>query len=91
MDCGTKQYSGPAQQHRRNQAVPLGGILYNDFSFLLQPPAHAGFSRSDFSTLKMEAIRSSETSVKQDLYGATSQNTAFFIVIAVKISNLTRI
>jgi hypothetical protein len=29
----------------------------------LQPPAHAGFSLADFSTLKMEAIRSSETSV----------------------------
>jgi hypothetical protein len=29
----------------------------------LQPPAHAGSSRADFSTLKMEAIRSSETSV----------------------------
>jgi hypothetical protein len=30
----------------------------------LQPPAHAGSSLADFSTLKMEAIRSSETSVK---------------------------
>jgi hypothetical protein len=29
----------------------------------LQPPAHAGSSFADFSTLKMEAIRSSETSV----------------------------
>jgi hypothetical protein len=29
----------------------------------LQPPAHAGSSHTDFSTLKMEAIRSSETSV----------------------------
>jgi hypothetical protein len=28
-----------------------------------QPPAHAGSSFADFSTLKMEAIRSSETSV----------------------------
>jgi hypothetical protein len=28
-----------------------------------QPPAHAGSSLADFSTLKMEAIRSSETSV----------------------------
>jgi hypothetical protein len=31
--------------------------------FSLQPPAHAGSSLADFSTLKMEAIRSSETSV----------------------------
>jgi hypothetical protein len=29
----------------------------------LQPPAHAGSSLANFSTLKMEAIRSSETSV----------------------------
>jgi hypothetical protein len=29
----------------------------------LQPPAHAGSSHADFSTLKMEAIRSSEMSV----------------------------
>jgi hypothetical protein len=29
----------------------------------LQPPAHAGSSHADFSTLKMEAICSSETSV----------------------------
>jgi hypothetical protein len=31
--------------------------------FRLQPPAHAGSSLADFSTLKMEAMRSSETSV----------------------------
>jgi hypothetical protein len=31
--------------------------------YTLQPPAHAGSSLADFSTLKMEAIRSSETSV----------------------------
>jgi hypothetical protein len=30
----------------------------------LQPPAHAGSSLTDFSTLKMEAIRSSEASVQ---------------------------
>jgi hypothetical protein len=29
----------------------------------LQTPAHAGSSLADFSTLKMETIRSSETSV----------------------------
>jgi hypothetical protein len=29
----------------------------------LQPPAHAAASLADFSTLKMEAIRSSETLV----------------------------
>jgi hypothetical protein len=45
------------------------------------------FLACGFSTLKMEAIRSSET---QDLHGATSQKTAFFIVTAVKTSNLTK-
>jgi hypothetical protein len=39
--------------------------------------------------LMMEAIYSSQTSVLQDLHGVTSQKTAFFIVAAVKISNLT--
>jgi hypothetical protein len=35
-----------------------------EFSFCsLQPPAQAGSSLADFSTLKMEAIRSSERSV----------------------------
>jgi hypothetical protein len=38
----------------------------------------------NFSTLKMEEIRSSETSATQDLHGATSQKTASFIVTAVK-------
>jgi hypothetical protein len=39
------------------------------------------FSLVDFSTLKMEAIRYSETSV----HGATSQKTVFFIVTVGKI------
>jgi hypothetical protein len=34
------------------------------WSVELQLPAHAGSSLVDFSTLKMEAIRSSETSVQ---------------------------
>jgi hypothetical protein len=57
----------------------------------LQPPAHAGSSLADFSTLKMEAIRSSETSGRSTifLHGATSQKTTFFIVTAVKTSTLT--
>jgi hypothetical protein len=42
-----------------------------------------------YSTLKMEAICSSETWLTQYLHGATSQKTAFFIVTAVKNSNLT--
>jgi hypothetical protein len=46
---------------------------------------------ADFSTLKMEAICSSETSVHTNLHGATSQKTVYFTVTAVKTSNLTRI
>jgi hypothetical protein len=37
----------------------------------------------------MEAIRSPETSVLKESRGVTSQKTAFFIAIAVKISNFT--
>jgi hypothetical protein len=44
----------------------------------LQPPAHSGSSLADFSTLKMEAIRSPKRRFTQDLHGATSQKTAFF-------------
>jgi hypothetical protein len=39
-------------------------FFIGDFQFCsLQPPAHADYSLEDFSTLKMEAILSSETSV----------------------------
>jgi hypothetical protein len=38
-------------------------FLYIHAVVRLQPPAHAGSSLADFCTLKMEAIRSSETSV----------------------------
>jgi hypothetical protein len=40
-------------------------------------------------TLKIEAIRSSETYVLQEPHGVTSQKTAFFLVTARKTSNLT--
>jgi hypothetical protein len=40
-------------------------------------------------TLMMDAIRSSDTSVLKQSHGVASQKTAFFIVTAVKISNLT--
>jgi hypothetical protein len=45
---------------------------------LCEHVAAAGSSLADSSTLKMEAIRSSETSVHTKLHGATSQKTAFF-------------
>jgi hypothetical protein len=38
----------------------------------------------------MEALDYSETSVLTKTHGVTSQKTAFFIVTAVKISNLTK-
>jgi hypothetical protein len=37
-------------------------LVVSDWWLSLQPPAHAGSPLADFSTLKMEAIRSSETS-----------------------------
>jgi hypothetical protein len=40
-------------------------------------------------TLMMEALSSSETWVLQQPYGVASQKTTFFIVPAVKTSNLT--
>jgi hypothetical protein len=40
-------------------------------------------------TLMMEALSSSETSVITEPYGVTFQKTAFFLVTAVKTSNLT--
>jgi hypothetical protein len=49
----------------------------------------ADSSLADFSTLMMEVIRSPKRRYTQDLQGATSQKTAFFIVTAMKTSNLT--
>jgi hypothetical protein len=40
-------------------------------------------------TLIMEAINSFETSVLKEPHGVTSQKTSFFIVTAVKTSNLS--
>jgi hypothetical protein len=37
--------------------------VYSCFGGTSQPTGHGGFSLADFSTLKMEAIRSSEMSV----------------------------
>jgi hypothetical protein len=41
--------------------------------------------------LMREALSSSETSALQEPHGVTSQKTPFFIVTAVKTSNLTRL
>jgi hypothetical protein len=47
----------------KNQQLIILIFVVFDCQLNLQPPAHAGSSLADFSTLKMEAIRSSETSV----------------------------
>jgi hypothetical protein len=41
----------------------FGRTYVFDWWLSLQPPAHSGSSLADFSTLKMDAIRSSETLV----------------------------
>jgi hypothetical protein len=52
--------------------------------------SHVVPSASILVTLMMVTIHSSETSVLQEPYGATSQKTAFFIVTAVRTSSLTQ-
>jgi hypothetical protein len=44
------------------RSTSLYNFLHHITSSVLQPPAHAGSSLVDFSTLKMEAIRYFETS-----------------------------
>jgi hypothetical protein len=46
--------------------------------------AHAGSSLAGFCTLKMEAIRSSETPVHTRLHGTTSHKTPFFNIVSVQ-------
>jgi hypothetical protein len=57
------------------------GLLLTDVWYIFRP--------NIFSLLKMEATRSSETSFLQGTHWTTSLKTAFFLVIAVKTSNLT--
>jgi hypothetical protein len=47
-----------------------------------------GSSLVDFSTLKMERFVPPIRRLTQDVHSATSQKTAFFVVTAVKTSNL---
>jgi hypothetical protein len=54
---------------------------------VLQLPAHAGFSLADFSTLKMEAIRSSETSVQSST--STRRHTPEDGILLIHISSCT--
>jgi hypothetical protein len=45
----------------------VGFEVFTAVTMKLQVPAHAGSSLADFSTLKMEAIRSPETSVQSTI------------------------
>jgi hypothetical protein len=55
----------------------------------LQPPARAGPSLADFSSVKMGQYVPPKRRSTQDLHGATSQKTTFFVVTPVKILKLT--
>jgi hypothetical protein len=88
----------PCPARIRNHTVQLVASRYTAWAILLgvfdwwlslQPPAHAGCSLADFSTLKMEAIRSSETSVYAISTRRRIPEDGFFIVTVVKTSNLT--
>jgi hypothetical protein len=61
--------------------------LYSVFRLLVT--AHVVPSSLILSNLMIVAISSSETSVLIERHGGTFQKTAFFIVTAVKTSNLT--
>jgi hypothetical protein len=54
-----RHFGGTYCLHLQGRKIRERGAL----GYRLQPSAHAGSSLADFSTLKMEAIRSSETSV----------------------------
>jgi hypothetical protein len=54
----------------------------------VQPPAHAGSSLADFLPWRWRRYVNPKRRFTQDLQGATSQKTTFFIVTAVKTSNL---
>jgi hypothetical protein len=70
--CVNRRFGGTYRLHLQGRKIslsmwlqtePLSQLGVFDWWLSLQPPAHAGSSLADFSTLKMEAIRSSETSV----------------------------
>jgi hypothetical protein len=58
--CVNRRFRGTYRLHLQGTKIRPGGT---SLSRCLQPPAHAGSSLADFCTLKMEAIRSSKTSV----------------------------
>jgi hypothetical protein len=56
--CVNRCFGGTYRLHLQGRKIRERGIRNS-----LQPPAHAGSSLANFSTLKMEPIRSSEKSV----------------------------
>jgi hypothetical protein len=63
-----------------------GRIIQSGFS--LQPPAHAGSSHADFLPWIWRRYIPPKRRFTQDLHGTASQKTAFFMVTAMKTSNL---
>jgi hypothetical protein len=74
---------GNLLERRGDRSVEMGQEVGS-----LQPPAQAGSSLADFSTLKMEAIRSSKTSVHK-IYTAPHRRRRHSSVTTMKSSNLT--
>jgi hypothetical protein len=58
-----------------------------DWWLSLKPPAHASSSPADFSTLKMEAIRSSETSVHTRLIRRHISDDGILLTVAIFMFN----
>jgi hypothetical protein len=58
--CVNKCFGGTYRLHFQGRKIRERGTSLRRY---LQPPVHAGYSLANISTLKMEAIRSSETSV----------------------------
>jgi hypothetical protein len=59
--CVNRRFGGTYRLHIQGRKIHERGTSVSRCR--LQPPAHAGSSLADFCILKMEAIRSSETSV----------------------------
>jgi hypothetical protein len=84
---GTKHRSA-SRNYYRNAPKPNNQLM----KFWRMPSSgmwRRGSSLADFSRLKMGWYVPPKRRFTQDLLGATSQKTAFFIVTAVKTSNLT--
>jgi hypothetical protein len=59
--CVNRRFGGTYRLHLQGSKIRERRTGVTEL--ILQAPAHAGSSLADFCTLKMEAIRSSETSV----------------------------